>query len=72
MKDEEFLKQLGQKIKEIRQSKGMSQVDVCSRLNMDKTYLSAIENGKQNLSILTLKQILEAMGVNADELIKVV
>lgn len=64
MKDEDFLKQLGQKIKQIRQSKGMSQVDVCSKLNMDKTYLSAIENGRQNPSVLTLKQILEAMGEN--------
>ncbi len=69
MKDEEFLKQLGDKIKKIRQSKGMSQVDVCSRLNMDKTYLSAIENGRQNPSVLTLKQILEAMDEEMIELL---
>ncbi len=67
MKDDEFLKQLGQKLKEIRQAKGMSQVDVCSRLNMDKTYLSAIENGRQNPSILTVKQILEAMNEDLDK-----
>lgn len=67
MKDEEFLKQLGQRLKEIRQAKGMSQVDVCSRLNMDKTYLSAIENGRQNPSILTVKQILEAMNENLEK-----
>ncbi len=47
----------------------MSQVDVCSKLNMDKTYLSAIENGKQNPSFLTLKHILEAMGVDSMMLI---
>lgn len=68
MKDEEFLKKLGSKLKELRQAKGMSQVDVCSRLNMDKTYLSAIENGRQNPSILTVKQILEAMGVEAKDI----
>ena len=69
MKDEDFLKQLGQRLKEIRQSKSMNQVDVCSRLNMDKTYLSAIENGRQNPSILTVKQILEAMNEDLGKLL---
>ena len=68
MKDEEFLNNLGSKLKEIRIAKSMSQVDVCSRLNMDKTYLSAIENGRQNPSILKLKQILEALDVDKNEL----
>lgn len=69
MKDEKFLRRLGYRIKEIRRAKNMSQVDVCSKLNMDKTYLSAIENGKQNPSFLTLKHILEAMGVDSMMLI---
>ena len=70
MRDEEFLRNLGQKLKEVRTAKGMNQVDVCSRLNMDKTYLSAIENGRQNPSILKVKQILEAMGVEPMELFR--
>ena len=62
MSDEEFLQAVGQKLKSIRESKGLSQVEVCAKLKMDKTYLSAIENGRQNLSLITLKNILEAMG----------
>ena len=43
----------------------MSQVEVCAKLKMDKTYLSVIENGRQNPSLITLKNILEAMGEEA-------
>lgn len=62
MSDEEFLQAVGQKLKSIRELKGLSQVEVCAKLKMDKTYLSAIENGRQNPSLITLKSILEAMG----------
>ncbi len=48
----------------------MSQVEVCSKLKMDKTYLSAIENGNQNTSINTIKEILEAMNCSVDQLFK--
>ena len=61
MSDEEFLQAVGQKLKSIQQSKGLSQVEVCAKLKMDKTYLSAIENGRQNPSLITLMNILEAM-----------
>ena len=69
MKDDDFLISLGAKLRQVRKDKGLSQVEVCSKLKMDKTYLSAIENGHQNLSILTLKQILEAMDVDPKELV---
>ena len=62
MSDEEFLRAIGQKLKSIRETKGLSQVEVCAKLKMDKTYLSAIENGRQNPSLITLKNILQAMG----------
>lgn len=46
----------------------MSQRDVCSKLNFEKTYLSAIENGRQNITLLTCKQIAEALDVDMKEL----
>lgn len=71
MTEQEFLKQIGQRLTAIRKEKGMSQVDVCSRLKMDKTYLSAIENGKQNTTLGKIKEILEAMGSDVNELFRV-
>lgn len=62
MEDKEFLKKIGGNIQRIRKSKQFSQVDLCSEINMDKPNLSAIENGRQNASTLTLKRIADALG----------
>jgi transcriptional regulator with XRE-family HTH domain len=62
MTDEEFLKQLGKQISKYRRKQGMSQSDLGSVINMEKSNLSAIENGRQNASSLTLKKIADALG----------
>jgi len=40
---------LGENIKKIRTRKGMSQGDICRALDIDRGYMSAIENGKKNI-----------------------
>ena len=67
MTDQEFLSALGVRISTIRKSKGLSQVDLGSMIDMEKTNLSAIENGRQNASSLTLKKIADALGVEVSE-----
>ena len=69
MTDKEFLKAMGTRIAETRKAKGLSQLDVCSKLDMDKTYLSAIENGHRNITLLTYKQIADALEVDLKELV---
>ncbi len=56
MTDEQFLKNLGNKIAELRRKNGLSQTDVGALIDMEKPNLSAIENGRQNPSSLTLKK----------------
>jgi len=70
MDDKEFLKLLGKEISDARKSKQMSQVDVCSIVNMDKPNLSAIENGRQNVTSLTLKKIADALDVKIEVFFK--
>ena len=43
-------KKLGENIKKIRTQKKMPQGDICRALDMDRGYLSAIENGKKNIT----------------------
>ena len=69
MTDKEFLKAMGARIAETRKAKSLSQLDVCSKLDMDKTYLSAIENGHRNITLLTYKQIADALEVDLKELV---
>ncbi len=63
-------KKLGQNIKKIRTQKGMSQGDICRALDMDRGYMSAIENGKKNVTIKQLERLAKALGVTSDTLLK--
>ena len=61
---------LGKNIKKIRIQKGMSQGDICRALDMDRGYMSAIENGKKNITIAQLERLASALGVSVDKLLK--
>lgn len=67
MTDEEFLVKMGKSIAKVRKERGFSQNAICDIINMEKPNLSAIENGRQNASSLTLKRIADAMGVEVAE-----
>lgn len=63
-------KKLGQNIKQIRLRRKMSQGDICRALDMDRSYMSAIENGKKNITISQLERLAQALGVSVDKLLK--
>lgn len=63
-------KKLGQNIKKIRTQKGMSQGDICRALDMDRGYMSAIENGKKNVTIKQLERLAQALDVPPNQLLK--
>ena len=63
-------KKLGQNIKRIRFSRKMSQGDICRKLDMDRSYMSAIESGKKNITIQQLERLAQALGVSVDKLLK--
>ena len=63
-------KRLGDNIKKIRTRKGMSQGDICRALDMDRGYMSAIENGKKNITISQLERLAQALEISVDKLLK--
>jgi len=63
-------KKLGQNIKRIRFKKRMSQGDICRAIAMDRSYMSAIEGGKVNVTIAVLEKLANALDVSVDELLK--
>ncbi|OHA27243.1 MAG: DNA-binding protein [Candidatus Taylorbacteria bacterium RIFCSPHIGHO2_02_FULL_46_13] len=62
--------QLGKNMKRIRAKKKMSQGDIARALEVDRGYISNIENGKKNPTIATIQKLANALGVSADELLK--
>jgi DNA-binding XRE family transcriptional regulator len=56
-----ILDKIGRKIAEIRHEKGLTQEDLAGLAEMDRSYLSEIENGRKNLSVLSLIKIAKAL-----------
>ncbi|MEX0931064.1 MAG: helix-turn-helix transcriptional regulator [Candidatus Paceibacterota bacterium] len=44
--------------------------DICRALDMDRGYMSAIENGKKNITIQQLERLAQALEVSVDKLLK--
>lgn len=63
-------KRLGENIKHIRLKKRMSQGDICRAIEMDRSYMSAIEGGKVNVTLAVLEKLANALDVSVDELLK--
>ncbi len=62
-----YLKNIGKNIARLRKENGLSQMDVCALINMEKPNLSSIENGRQNVTALTLLKISKALQVNVKD-----
>lgn len=60
---------LGSVIKQIRKDKGVSQEQLALTADIDRTYISDIEKGERNVSILTLKKIADALQVSMSQII---
>ena len=48
----------------------MSEGDISRAIDMDRSYMSAIEGGKKNVTIAIVEKIARALNVSVDELSK--
>ena len=60
---------LGQRLKEIRISKNISQSELSERAHLTQVQISKIETGKTRMMVGTFKRIVEALGVSADSVL---
>lgn len=63
------LKQLGKRIKQIRQSFGFSQAEVAEFLGIQRQSLGQVEKGERSLDSLELAKLVEIFSMSADELL---
>ena len=62
-------KEIGQRISELRKSKGYSQGDLAKMLDISRPSLTQIELGKRNISVIELKKITNILSVSIDKLL---
>jgi len=65
-----ILKNLGAKIKSIREEKGILQHDLAAMCNFEKSSMARIEAGRTNPTYLTLSKIAISLNLTISELLK--
>lgn len=60
----------GKTIRELRNSKGISQENLAELCGMHRTYLGGIERGERNPSLENIEKISKALGITMAELFK--
>ena len=59
--------QVGKRIKELRLAKNMSQEDFAFKCGLDRTYITSLERGKRNVSLINLEKIANAFEMSLSD-----
>ncbi len=62
---------LGQSIKKQREKLGLSQEKLADRCGFDRTYISMLERGKRNPSLLNLLKLADGLETSVSQLTEV-
>lgn len=63
-------KRFGQRIKNLRTEKGISQEKFALSIDMDRTYYASVESGKRNISLNNIYKIANGLNLTLEELFK--
>lgn len=70
MAKRDVLKSFGERVREIRTLKGLSQEELARLAKIDRTYIGGIERGERNAGIKNVWRIADALGVPAADLFR--
>ena len=58
---------VGQRIKELRKIILLSQESLANKADVDRTYVTDVENGRRNVSVEILDRLINALNVTVSE-----
>lgn len=67
---DKLLQHFGQRVREAREACGLTQEKLAEQAGFDRTYISLVERGKRNLSLLNVCQLANALGKSAEDLVR--
>ena len=62
------LVEFGERVREIRKQKHLSQEELAHKANLHRTYIGMIERAEKNVTLLNIEKLANALGVNIKEL----
>lgn len=58
---------VGQRIRELRKKKNLSQEALAYEAEVDRTYVTDVENGRRNVSIIIMERLIKALKISIAE-----
>jgi transcriptional regulator with XRE-family HTH domain len=58
----------GQKVRDIRKEKGLSQEQLSFKAELHRTYIGMIERAEKNITLVNIERIANALEVNINDL----
>lgn len=53
---------IGRNVRRFRLAKGLTQEELSTRCDFDQRYISQVETGQRNLTVLSLNELAQALG----------
>lgn len=58
---------VGKRVKELRNKLGVSQEELADLAGLDRTYITSVESGRRNISIVNIEKLANALKVTVKE-----
>jgi len=68
-KKNKVLNQFGERVRDLRKLKALSQEELAHRAGLHRTYIGMIERAEKNITLINIHKIATALGVEIKNLI---
>ncbi|NOU96214.1 helix-turn-helix domain-containing protein [Paenibacillus sp. LMG 31456] len=65
--DNLILKKVGQRLRELRKQKGLTQEELAERCGFHYTYIGGVERAEKNISLINLQKLCDGLQVQVQE-----
>lgn len=70
MKKNKILVAFGDKVRELRKERGISQEELSFKAELHRTYIGMIERAEKNITLINIEKIAKALNVKIADLLK--
>ena len=67
--DEQFLKDLGERIRELRKARGMTQEELADTLGVTQALIASYETARRSIPLRKLVVLADALGISIEEVV---
>ena len=67
---DKLLENFGRRVRDARLARGLTQEQLAAIAGFDRTYVSLVERGKRNLSLLNIYQLASSLGNQPEDLVR--